>query len=35
LALALALGPLTDNGGPTMTHALLPGGGAILIVVHD
>jgi hypothetical protein len=25
----LALGPLTDNGGPTMTHALLPGSVAI------
>jgi hypothetical protein len=25
----LALGPLADNGGPTMTHALLPGGVAI------
>jgi len=26
---ALALGPLADNGGPTMTHALLPGSIAI------
>ena len=26
---ALALGPLSDNGGPTMTHALLPGSVAI------
>ena len=26
---ALALGPLQDNGGPTMTHALLPGSVAI------
>ncbi len=26
---ALNLGPLTDNGGPTMTHALLPGSVAI------
>jgi hypothetical protein len=26
---ALGLGPLTDNGGPTMTHALLPGSVAI------
>ena len=25
----LALGPLADNGGPTMTHALLPGSFAI------
>ena len=23
------LGPLTDNGGPTLTHALLPGSPAI------
>ncbi len=28
-SLALALGPLADNGGPTMTHALLPGSVAI------
>jgi hypothetical protein len=28
-SLALAIGPLTDNGGPTMTHALLPGSVAI------
>ena len=26
---ALALGPLQNNGGPTMTHALLPGSAAI------
>jgi len=26
---ALALGPLSDNGGPTMTHALLQGSVAI------
>jgi len=26
---SLALGPLSDNGGPTMTHALLPGSVAI------
>ena len=25
----MRLGPLTDNGGPTMTHALLPGSPAI------
>ncbi|MGB8221809.1 MAG: choice-of-anchor Q domain-containing protein [Polyangiales bacterium] len=28
-ASALALGPLAENGGPTMTHALLPGSVAI------
>ena len=28
-AAALALGPLADNGGPTKTHALLPGSVAI------
>ena len=28
-SLNLALGPLSDNGGPTMTHALLPGSVAI------
>ena len=28
-SLALALGPLSDNGGPTMTHALLSGSVAI------
>lgn len=28
-AMALLLGPLSDNGGPTMTHALLPGSPAI------
>ena len=28
-AAELNLGPLTDNGGPTMTHALLPGSVAI------
>jgi hypothetical protein len=28
-AAALNLGPLQDNGGPTMTHALLPGSVAI------
>jgi hypothetical protein len=26
---ALHLGPLADNGGPTLTHALLPGSVAI------
>jgi hypothetical protein len=29
---ALALGPLTDNGGQTMTHALLPGSVAIDVI---
>jgi hypothetical protein len=29
---ALALGPLQDNGGPTMTHALLPGSVAIDVI---
>jgi hypothetical protein len=29
---ALKLGPLADNGGPTMTHALLPGSVAIDVI---
>ena len=29
------LGPLADNGGPTMTHALLPGSPAIDAVPKD
>ena len=29
---ALGLGPLADNGGPTMTHALLPGSVAIDVI---
>jgi hypothetical protein len=28
----LNLGPLQDNGGPTMTHALLPGSIAIDVI---
>ena len=28
----LALGPLSDNGGPTMTHALLPGSVAVDVI---
>ena len=28
----LNLGPLGDNGGPTMTHALLPGSVAIDVI---
>ena len=31
----LNLGPLQDNGGPTMTHALLPGGIAIDVIPAD
>jgi predicted outer membrane repeat protein len=30
----LALGPLQDNGGPTMTHALLPGSVAIDVIAE-
>jgi hypothetical protein len=29
------LGPLQDNGGPTMTHALLPGSVAIDVIPAD
>jgi hypothetical protein len=32
---ALNLGPLADNGGPTMTHALLPGSVAIDVIPAD
>jgi len=31
----LKLGPLADNGGPTMTHALLPGSVAIDVIPTD
>jgi hypothetical protein len=31
----LNLGPLQDNGGPTMTHALLPGSVAIDVIPAD
>ena len=31
----LNLGPLQDNGGPTMTHTLLPGGVAIDVIPAD
>ena len=31
----LKLGPLQDNGGPTMTHALLPGSVAIDVIPAD
>jgi hypothetical protein len=31
----LNLGPLADNGGPTMTHALLPGSVAIDVIPAD
>jgi hypothetical protein len=31
----LKLGPLADNGGPTETHALLPGSVAIDVIPTD
>jgi hypothetical protein len=31
----LDLGPLADNGGPTQTHALLPGSVAIDVIPAD